>query len=273
MDLRYDCRTAASAPHGGAIRRACLAVVAAAGLASTGCAMHTYVALTPGEGIRDVTLPGGGLATIRVSSNEQIVGLAYEQRTDRLFAREIPGTRLVEIERASGATVRTFSAQQVTPGCGGLLTNVELPNIACGLAMRWSDRHLFLDHPNGNPITELDVDGRFVRHIMLQKPGGPIGGLGYDQRNDRLYVLYIVSETVAEVDLNGAEIRRFRPQAPIQPQGLDVSTARRELYIPLVNGNAIGVFDLSGALIEQHPLQRAGVAGGVGAGTRPWWRR
>jgi hypothetical protein len=237
-----------------------------------GCATRAYVALTPGEGIREVTLPTGGLVTLRPSHNSQIVGLAYEERTDHVFARLIPGTQLLEIERSSGNVLRTFSAQQVTPGCGGIFPSVELPSVNCGLAQRASDRNLFLDHPTGNPITEITVDGVFVRHVMLKKPGGPIGGLGYDQDSGLLYVLYIASRSIAEVDLNGVELRRITPQGPIMPQGLERDSRKNEFHIPLGNGNEIGVFSDGGALLSQYPLQRAGVAGGVGSGQRPWWR-
>jgi hypothetical protein len=238
----------------------------------TGCATRAYVALTPGEGIREVTMPTGGLATLRPSHNTQIVGLAYEERTDHLFARLLPGTQLMEIERASSNVLRTFSAQQVTAGCGGIDQGSQLPSIHCGLAQRAADRNLFLDHPTGNPITEVTVDGVFVRHIMLKTPGGPIGGLGYDQNSNHLYVLYIASRTIAEVDLNGVEVRRITPQGPIQPQGLDRDSRKSEFHIPLLNGNEVGVFSDSGALLSQYPLQHAGVTGGVGSGRRPWWR-
>jgi hypothetical protein len=213
----------------------------------------------------------GGLSTIRTpAGGTAIVGLDYERSSDHIFARVLPGTIIREIERSSGNIIRSFPAQKVTPGCGGI-TPDQFPIIECGLAMRWSDRHFFLDNPTGNPITEIDFNGNFVRSITLKQPGGVIGGLAYDQQNDHLYVLYIAG-TVAEVDLNGAEIRRFKPKTPILPQGFGMNSDRRELYIPLINGNFIGVFDLGGALIAQHPLQRSGMAGGVGAGPRPPWR-
>lgn len=242
--------------------------VFSATLLASGCSHHAYVSLTPGEDIRDVEIPSGDMARIRNAASPIVVGLAYEKSSDRIFARLVPGTALREIERATGTVVRSFVARQVTPGCGGISPAAEMPVTVCGLAMRWSDRHFFLDHPTGNPVTEVDFGGNFVRHITLQSPGGPVGGLAYDQRTDTLYVLYIASETVAEVDLDGREIRRFRPQAPIQPQGLSISPDRRELYIPLGSGTFIGVFDLNGALKAQHALGGAGYAGGVGAGPR-----
>lgn len=249
-----------------------IAVLAAA-VVVAGCATRAYVGLTPGEGVREVTLDNGTLTTLRPSHAAAIVGLAYEERTDRLFARLLPGNLLLEIDRRSSIVVRSFNAQQVTGGCGGLQATPELPDAVCGLAMRAADRHLFLDHPTGNPVTELTVDGAFVRHITLKQPGGPIGGLAFDDDTGRLYVLYATLGTVAEVDLDGVEIRRFRPQAPIQPLGLDYDRHQKAFLIPLAGGNRLGAFDSSGALMREYPLQRSGTAGGVGSGRIAWWRQ
>lgn len=256
------------------IRRAARSIaVLAAAIVLGGCATRAYVGLTPGEGIREVKLDNGTLATLRPSHAAAIVGLAYEERTDRLFARLLPGTLLLEIDRRSSLVVRHFNAQQVTAGCGSVLPAPELPDTVCGLAMRATDRHLFLDHPTGNPITELTVDGAFVRHITLKQPGGPIGGLAYDDDTGRLYVLYLTLGTVAEVDLDGVEVRRFRPQGPIQPLGLDYDRHQKVFLIPLAGGNRLGAFDSNGALLRQYPLQRSGTAGGVGSGRIAWWRQ
>jgi hypothetical protein len=237
-------------------------------LLAFGCSHHAYVSLTPGEDIRDIEIPSGSIERISNQFSAIIVGLAYQKDTDRIFARLIPGTSMREIDRKTGAVIRSFVARQVTPGCGGMSPVTNQPVTECGLAMRWSDKHFFLDNPTGNPITEVDFNGDFVRRIILQSPSGPIGGLAYDQRTDTLYVLYITIMTVAEYDLNGREIRRFRPQAPIQPQGMSISSDRRELYIPLVNATHMGVFDLSGALKARHRLPSVGFAGGIGAGPR-----
>lgn len=238
----------------------------------SGCSSHTYVGLTPAESIRDVDIPSGALAQVPNSANAAIVGMAYEESSDHLFLRLLPGTSMREIERKTGALIRNFTAAGVTAGCGGF-TPDEFPTTECGLAMRWSDRHFFLDHPTGNPVAEIDFMGNFVRNITLQTPHGPIGGLAYDQRSDRLFVLFI-NRLVAEVDLNGLELRRFIPSGPyqIQPQGLSINTGRRELYIPLMNGNRIGVFDLNGSYKDNYPLQRSGATGGVAAGDRNLFR-
>ena len=111
-----------------------------------------------------------------------------------------------------------------------------------------------------------------VPSIMLQKSGGPIGGLGYDQNSNLLYGLYIPSRSIAEVDTNGAELRRITPQGPIMPHGLERDSRRNEFHIPLGTATEIGVFSDGVALLRLYPLQRAGVAGGVGSGRRPWWR-
>lgn len=235
-------------------------------LLASGCSHHAYVSLTPGEDIRDIEIPSGSIERIRNPFSAIIVGLAYQKDTDRIFARLIPGTSMREIDRKTGTVIRSFVARQVTAGCGGPSAIPEITE--CGLAMRWSDKHFFLDHPTGNPITEVDFNGDFVRHIILQSSSEPIGGLAYDQRTDTIYVLYIPTREVAEYELDGRRIRRFRPQAQIQPQGMSISSDRRELYIPLVNATYMGVFDLSGAFKARHRLPSVGFAGGLGAGPR-----
>ncbi len=242
-------------------------------LAVAACTDHAYVALQPGEPLRDINLLFGGVTTIpSPAGGTPIVGLAYDEAVDHLYARVLPGTQLREVDRRSGHVLRAFSAQRVVPGCGGIDPGSEFPNLTCGLALRQADKHLFLDHPNGNPITEVDTNGVWVRDIMLQPPGGTIGGLAYDDVNGRLFVLYIPSRSVAEVDLQGRELRRIVPQAPIQPRGLEYDRRGGRLLIPLIDGNFLGVFDLSGRLIRQHALNRSGITGGTGGGRR-WTTR
>ena len=56
-------------------RAAALAFAVLSGFVLAGCATRAYVGLTPGEGIREVDLDSGALATLRPSHNSQIVGV------------------------------------------------------------------------------------------------------------------------------------------------------------------------------------------------------
>ncbi|MDH3241963.1 MAG: SdiA-regulated domain-containing protein [Alphaproteobacteria bacterium] len=240
-----------------------------------GCADHAYVGLPPGQPMRDITIPDGTTRNVPIGAS--LVGVAFEEGRDRLFLRILPGTQLQEVDRRTGRRIRSFSAQQVPAGCGGF-TPDEFPIQECGLAMRYADRHLFLDHPSGLQIAELDIDGRFVRNIRLAQTDGPIGGLAYDQQTDTLYVLFIRSRMIDQIDLQGRRLRRLRATNPqtgaavtVERFGLGINSKRRELYLALHNGNRLGVFDMSGGLIATHNLNRSGLVPGVGGGRRYWF--
>lgn len=247
-----------------------------AGLAIlSGCADHAYVGLPPGQPMQDITIPDGTVRNVAIGAS--LVGVAYEEGRDRLFLRILPGTQLQEVNRRTGQRIRSFSAQQVPAGCGGITPN-QFPIQECGLAMRYSDRHLFLDHPGGLQIAELDIDGNFIRNIRLAQTDGPIGGLAYDQQTDTLYVLFIRSRMIDQINLQGQRLRRFRAINPqtgaamtVERFGLGISSRRRELYLALQNGNRLGVFNMSGGLIDTHNLNRSGMVPGVGGGRRYWF--
>jgi hypothetical protein len=254
------------------ISRATTALLALAVLA--GCAEHAYVGLPPGQPMRDITIPDGTTRNVPIGAS--LVGVAYEEGRDRLFLRILPGSQLQEVNRQTGQRIRSFSAQQVPAGCGGITPN-QFPIQECGLAMRYSDRHLFLDHPGGLMIAELDIDGNFVRNIRVAQPDGPIGGLAYDQQTDTIYVLFIRSRMVDQINLQGQRLRRMRASNPqtgaavmVERFGLSINSRRRELYMALHNGNRLGVFDLNGGLIDEHNLNRSGLVPGIGAGRRGW---
>ena len=240
-----------------------------------GCTDYAFVGLPPGQPMREIVIPDGDTRNISIGSS--LVGTAYEEDTDRLFLRILPGTQLQEIDRRTGQRLRSFAAQQVPAGCGGF-TPDEFPIQECGLAMRYSDRHLFLDHPGGLMIAELDIDGNFIRNIRLDQPEGPIGGLAYDQQTDTIYVLFIRNRIIGQIDLQGNQLSRIQTSNPqtgaavlAERFGLSINSRRRELYLALQNGNRMGVFNMSGGLIDEHNLNHGGIVPGIGAGRQFWF--
>lgn len=233
------------------------------------CSDYAYVGMPQGQPSREIKIPDGTTRLIPVSAS--IVGLAYDQPRRRIFLRNLPGTQLQELDR-NGRVLRTFSAQRVPAGCGGV-TPDDFPIKECGLAIRGADGHLFLDHPNGLMISELTRDGQFVRNIRLAQPQGPIGGLAFDKQTGTLYVLFIRNRLIAEIDLNGTTKRVIRPTNPsvgaalqIERFGLGINAERRELYVALQNGNRLGVLNMSGALIATHNLSAGVTVEGIGGG-------
>ncbi len=239
------------------------------------CSDYAYVGMPQGQPSREVRIPDGATRLFPLSS--PIVGLAHDDARRRIYVRNLPGTQLQELDR-NGTVLRTFSAQRVPGGCGGF-TPDEFPIKECGLAVRAADGHLFLDHPNGLIITELQPDGQFVRDINVARPQGPIGGLAFDDKTQTLYLLFIRNRLIAEMDLNGAELRTIRPSNPsagaalqIERFGLGINPKRRELYVALQNGNRLGVLDMAGGLIGTHNLSAAAAVEGIGGGRAFWFR-
>jgi hypothetical protein len=233
------------------------------------CSDYTYVGMPQGQPSREVKIPDGATRLIPISAS--IVGLAYDEPRRRIYLRNLPGTQLQELDRM-GRVLRTFSAQRVPAGCGGI-TPDEFPIKECGLAISSSDGHLFLDHPNGLMVAELTRDGQFVRNIRIDRPQGPIGGLAYDQQTDTLYVLFIRNRLIAEMDLNGTTLRTIRPTNPsvgaalqVERFGLGINSKRRELYVAVQNGNQLGVLSMSGGLIATHNLSAGVAVEGIGGG-------
>ncbi|CUK10879.1 hypothetical protein RUE5091_03349 [Ruegeria denitrificans] len=234
-----------------------------------GCTDYAYVGMPPGQPSREIKIPDGSTRLIPISSS--IVGLAYDDARERIFLRNLPGTQLQELDR-DGRVLRTFSAQRVPAGCGGF-TPDEFPIKECGLAVRESDGHLFLDHPNGLMISELTRDGQFVRNIRIGQPQGPIGGVAFDENTKTLYILFIRNRLIAEIDLNGNTKRIIRATNPavgaalqIERFGLGINSDRRELYVALQNGNRLGVLNMSGGLIATHNLSAGVAVEGIGGG-------
>lgn len=236
--------------------------VFALALCVAGCADYAYVGLPQGQPSREIRIPDGATVTFPLPS--ALVGLTYDDRSRDLTVRNLPGTQLQRFGRR-GHLLATFPAEQVPAGCGGI-TPSEFPVKECGLAIRLSDRHLFLDHPNGLIISELTYDGRHVRHITLERPGGPIGGLAYDQKTDRIYALFIPTARIGIYDLDGKRLGTVSTSRRIERFGLAINSDRREIYAALHNGNRLGVFDMSGSLKATHPISTATAINGIGAG-------
>lgn len=261
-----------------------LTVLLLLSVASSGCqAPHAYVSGLVSEPVFDVPTRGGRVERIArpdCIGGSAIVGMAYWRDRDLLYARITPGNRVIEFNRA-GRCLRTQIPQPGVPspvpaGCGS-----ALEQLTCGLTIRWSDGHLFLDDPNpvNRRIFELDNDGALVQTITYQSPNpnvvSPISGLGFHQSDGRLWALFPNFQTdsaVVEYDLAGRALRRFSVgNAGVQAQGLAIDTERNEAVLPRRDGQAIVVFDLQGNRLRDVAVPRAVagfLGGGIGAGPR-----
>jgi hypothetical protein len=231
-------------------------------LFSAGCATrgpnHVYLTTATGPAIHDLG-PSPARITDAVKSGEQALGLAYDFNTDHLFVRITPAQVIRVIERPSGKILREMAlpvALQATA--------------SADLAIRSSDRHLFAVHPDGRSVVELTLYGATIRRIGLTGLAGPVLGLAYDQRGDRLLIL--------SASENGVQVGGFNPEgnvtyyvtlaAPVSPVSLGYDSDAQHYFVPLAGGVSLGQFDSGGNLIATHQTDGTQAITAIDAGPR-----
>ncbi len=238
---------------------AVVAMLAAAGCATSG-QNHVYLTADASPAVQDFGPAGTPIRDV-LKPGEQAVGLAYDFNTDHLFVRVVPAQVIRVIERPSGKILREMPLP------------ADLPTAApADLAIRSSDRHLFAVHPDGRSVVELTLYGEFVRRIEVQDLVGPIGGLAYDQRGNRLLVLCGAAgrAQVGALAPEGNVTHCITLGAAVAPVSLGYDSDARRYFVPLVDGHALGEFDATGQLVATHPA--AGVITAVEAGPRSFLR-
>ena len=219
----------------------------AATLGMGGCATpgpnHTYVAATGSAPILDLAT---GTPTIEMPSPlrlaDDICGIAYDPFTDHLFARISPGNYIRVIDRPARAIKRDFTVEGLPEGQGDL-------------AIRSSDRHLFFVHPAGPVLVESTLFGKHVRDIPLEALQGLPSGVAYDQKRDQFLVL--TGGDLAQVtvfSLAGKRLGAVGLDRNVLFTALAFDSVAREIYVPLHDESAIGVFDTKGHLLRTLPV-------------------
>jgi uncharacterized protein YjiK len=231
-------------------------------LLSAGCATrgpnHVYLTTATGPAIHDLG-PSPARITDAVKSGEQALGLAYDFNTDHLFVRIAPAQVIRVIERPSGKILREMKlpvALQATA--------------SADLAIRSSDRHLFAVHPDGRSVVELTLYGETIRRVELTGLAGPVRGLAYDQRGDRLLIL---SETGDQVQVGAATpdgnvTYYVTLAAVVSPVSLGYDSDAQHYFVPLADGSSLGEFDAAGKLVATRQTDSAGVITAIDAGPR-----
>lgn len=225
-------------------------------LGGAGCATpgpnHLYVAARGGEPLRDIGPQGAPVATVasNTTSAEAILGLAYDFNTDHLFLRLAPGNVIRVVERPSGRKLRDMMLPQVPPGSIHVARHPT-----ADLAIRPSDRHLFLALPDGRSIAEITLLGERVSVFELKDVPGPIGGLAYDHKNHRLLALLATAPArIGAVSSDGSVTYYVTLSGPVLPISLGYDCAARHYYVPLADGRTVGVFDENGHLVGKSEL-------------------
>ncbi len=226
-------------PH---IRFAAWATLAAAALGGGGCATtgpnHTYVTLAATPDVQDLSATGTARLPV-TKADERVLGLAYDFNTDHLFLRLAPAQVIRVIERPSGKVLREMP-----------LPDALKTDASADLAIRSSDRHLFAVGADGRSVMELELFGEPVRRFEPAGLTGPINGLAYDQRQQRLLVL--VGRTVHAYTADGQPAGTVELAEAVTPVSLGFDSEARHYFVPLADGHRLGEFDAGGRLVATH---------------------
>ncbi|MDD3179249.1 MAG: hypothetical protein PHQ04_02740 [Opitutaceae bacterium] len=229
------------------------AVALVAGACATPGINHVYVATRGGAPLRDLAPAGDAVADVptHTTASDVILGLAYDFNTDHLFLRLAPGNIIRVIERPSGRQLREMTLPELPEGA---VTIAGTPT--SDLAIRSRDRHLFAIMPDGRSILETTLSGDYVRTIGPLSLPGPIGGLAYDQKSDRLLALVATGPArIVAVGPDGKITDGATLSEPLRPVSLAYDSDRGHYFVPLADDRSMGEFDADGRLIARTPIE------------------
>ena len=224
------------------------AALACVGFGTAGCAtpgpLHVYT-IAPGQPavVHDTsgTAPAVDVPDF-LAPGETLTGFAYDPFTDHFFLRLAPGNRIRVVDRPARAVKREFKVAQLSTAGGG------------DLAIRPRDGHVFALESSEHAVVEFNRLGEFVRRIPLSGLPGPVAGLGYDSARDRLLVLSGAPARVTTHTLDGKLLSGAPLDREITPAALAYDSEKKEIYVPLAAGSAIGIFGEDGKCRRTLPL-------------------
>ena len=227
-------------------RFALLAALSAVALGEGGCATsgpnHVYVTRAGSAAVHDLG-PAPAQVDRVVAPGERVLGLAYDFNTDHLFLRIAPAQIIRVVERPSGKILREM------PLPADLKTGAP-----ADLAIRSSDRHLFAVHPDGHSVVELTLLGGFVRRIEPRGLDAPIGGLAFDQQNNRLLILTAASPArLCAVAPDRSVTYYVTLPGAVNPVSLGYNSDAQHYFVPLADGVSLGEFGADGKLLTVIP--------------------
>lgn len=117
---------------------------------------------------------------------------------------------------------------------------------------------------------ELTLFGEFVRRIEQRGAAEPIGGLAYDQKNNRLLLLTTASPArIGHVSPEGGVANYVTLSVAVNPISLGYDSEAGRFFVPLADGNSLGEFDADGKLRAPIPT---GAVTAIDAGPRSFVR-
>lgn len=228
-----------------------------------GCAtrgpMHLYSAHAGSHPVEDHALESGpddqlvGL----LEPDAVVVGLGYEFNTDYIWLRLAPGDRLIAIKR--GVRERWYDYT--------LPPEFRLPTDVSGdLAVRAFNRMVYVAMAEPGAVSRVSRYGDVREIIRPGDTGRRIGGLAWDQVNDRLLVLYADRAEVVAYTTEMEPIEAVRFEVEVRATTLAYDSNRQRYYVPLAAEGWLGEFDATGRLLNRLPFPRAGAS--IDAGQR-----
>lgn len=220
--------------------------VAAGGCATRG-PTHLYLAGEGSAAIVDRDLEGELHDELHgfLKPEDLVVGLGYEFNTDYIWLRLAPGNKLVTIKRS----VREEWYRYELPP-----TFAEEGRASLDLAVRAFNRMVYAAMPEPGLVGKVTRYGEVLESL---RPGGTsreIGGLAWDQVNDRLLVLYVDDGSVVAHDDEVTPVVTVRFDTAVSPTTLAYDSNRGRYFVPLASGAELGEFDAEGRLIARLPL-------------------
>ncbi len=204
--------------------------------------------------------------------NAEILGLAFNPNTGLMYARVMPGNLVYEYDLAYGRLLRSIALPVMRANCGlssgAIMANPDFGENdsyqECGLAIRWSDGHLFF---NAGPLLyEMDQRGRTVRSVALPLNANNPGGLGYDQRRGTIWMLNHAYHVITEMDLRGRVLRQHQPRQIIGTGGLDHDPFNDELAVTDPNGVELILIEVGTWTQRRARVRRGGQVKGIATG-------
>lgn len=227
-----------------------LTVSASLALGGAGCAtrgpVHLYQAGDGSAPVRDLALERGSDDTLTglLAPDDVVVGLGYEFNTDYIWLRLAPGDRLVTIKRS----IREVWYRYDLPS---EFASPDQPSL--DLAVRAFNRMVYAALPEAGRVGRVTRYGKVLPPVH---PGGDartIGGLAWDQVNDRLLVLYADAEggEIVAYANETEPVARVRFSAPVAAWTLGYDSNRSRYYVPLQEAGWLGEFDAEGRLLSR----------------------
>lgn len=233
----------------------------------TGCATqgptHLYLAGPAGGAIVDRDLEGGRHDVLEgfLQSDERVIGLGYEYNTDYIWLRLAPGDELLTIKRSE----RKEWYRYELPAAFGTEGAASLD-----LAVRAFNRMVYAAMPEPGLVGKVTRYGDVLDGVRPGDTTRPIGGLAWDQVNDRLLVLYADDGSVVAYADEVTPVATVRFDRVVTATSLAYDSNRQRYYVPLpaAAGAGIGEFDAEGRFLGPVALPAESTGRAIDAGQR-----